>query len=242
MDTGYTGSDSSFSNPGAPSGPKVVSPTTVLPPAPSSQERRSGGSFAGELDRLRDILYGGQARTTDRRLTDVEGQIEALRRNLTDLLHEKVDTLESSTSTQLSSTHTELAKRLEGQSNEQSAALRMVQQALSERLDQQELDQVKELRTIQKDVNERLEKLSTDVLTHLRNIQRELSDRIEQISQEQSERLRQLQNDSRQRNNGLRQELLMLAASLEDNKISRHELGHMLQELGQRLRSDQYTG
>lgn len=242
MDTGYLGSDSSFSDPRVPSGPKVVSPTTVLPPAPSSQERKTGGSFAGELDRLRDILYGNQARSTDRRLSDAEGQIEALRRNLTDLLHEKVDTLEKSTSTQLSSTNSGLAKRLEGQSGEQTAALRMVQQTLSERLDQQELDQVQELRSIQKDVNERIEKLSVDVLTNLRDIQRDLSERIEQISQEQSERLRQLQSDSRQRNNSLRQELLMLAASLEDNKISRHELGHMLQELGQRLRSDQYLG
>lgn len=238
MDTGYLGSDSSFSDPL----PKVVSPTTVLPPAPSSQERKSGGTFAGELDRLRDILYGNQARSTDRRLGDVEGQIEALRRNLTELFHEKVDNLEKTAGSDLASANSALSKRLDGQSHEQAAALRMVQQTLSERLDQQELDQVKELRTIQKEVNERLETLSVDMLNNLRDIQRDLSERIEQISQEQGDRLRQLQNDSRQRNNSLRQELLMLAASLEDNKISRHELGHMLQELGQRLRSDQYLG
>ena len=208
----------------------------------STQQAQSSGSLAPELERLREILYGNQARITERRLTDLESQIETLRRTLTDTLQEKVDTFASSSTAELSSTRIELTQRLEGQSNEQKAALRMTQQTLSERLDQQELEQMTELRIIQKEVNERLDKLSADVLTQLRSVQRELSERLEQINQEQTERLRKLQNDSRQRNSNLRQELLMLAASLEDNKISRHELGHMLQELGQRLRSDHYTG
>ncbi|MGB0385408.1 MAG: hypothetical protein ACPGWR_11340 [Ardenticatenaceae bacterium] len=236
MDIGYT--DSDFSD--TPSRPKVVSPATVLPPVSSSQERSQNAPLAGELERLREILYGGQARVTERRLSDQEKQIETLRRELTDMLNEKVDNFVSTSEVELSSTRSELSERLEQQANQQTGALRTAQHTLSERLDKQELDQVTELRTIQKDVNERLEKLGTDFVTHLRNIQRELSERITQINNEQTERLRQLQNDSRQRNSNLRQELLMLAASLEDNKISRHELGHMLQELGQRLRTDRY--
>ena len=119
MDIGYTDSDSSFSDPS----PKVVSPATVLPPAPSSQQAQSSGSLAPELERLREILYGNQARTTERRVTDLESQIETLRRTLTDTLQEKVDTLASSSTAQLSSTRIELTQRLEGQTNEQKAAL-----------------------------------------------------------------------------------------------------------------------
>jgi len=80
--------------------------------------------------------------------------------------------------------------------------------------------------------------LATDLLTQLRTTQKELGDRIDRVNAEYSERVRTLQAETRQRDDSLRQELLTLASSLEDKKASRHDLGQMLMELGQRLRSE----
>lgn len=52
------------------------------------------------------------------------------------------------------------------------------------------------------------------------------------------ERTRTLQTEARQRDDGLRQELLSIAASLENKKTSRQDLGQMLMELGLRLRQE----
>ena len=80
--------------------------------------------------------------------------------------------------------------------------------------------------------------MATDLLTQLRTTQKELGDRIDRVNAEYSERVRTLQAETRQRDDSLRQELLTLASSLEDKKTSRHDLGQMLMELGQRLRSE----
>ena len=96
------------------------------------------------------------------------------------------------------------------------------------------------MRNIQKELNERIDKLAADFLTQLRSVQREVNERLERVNSEQSERVRSLQTESRQRTNNLRQEVLTLAGELSNNKVSRHEMGQLLQEMGQRLRSDVY--
>lgn len=109
---------------------------------------------------------------------------------------------------------------------------------MSERLEQQGLGQAGQLRESQKEFAEQIEKLATDVLTQLRATHKELSDRLDKLTTDSNERLRNLQTEARQRDDSLRQELLMLAETLDDKKTSRHDLGQMLVEMGQRLRSD----
>ena len=131
-----------------------------------------------------------------------------------------------------------LGDRLEKQGTDQSALLRAAQQELVERSDKQNTEQAAQLRAVHKDLSERIEQLATDLLTQLRTTQKELGDRIDRVNAEYSERVRALQAETRQRDDSLRQELLTLASSLEDKKTSRHDLGQMLMELGQRLRSE----
>jgi len=61
---------------------------------------------------------------------------------------------------------------------------------------------------------------------------------LDKQSAEQTERTRTLQSEARQRDDSLRQELLSMAASLENKKTSRQDLGQMLMELGLRLRQE----
>ena len=55
----------------------------------------AASSMGSELERLRDILFGSQTRSTEQRLNDLESQLETMRREFTDMFNEKVDGLES---------------------------------------------------------------------------------------------------------------------------------------------------
>ena len=215
---------------------------------------------ATELDRLREILYGTQARTTDKRLLDLEVRVETQRRELTESLLEKTNLLGESAGSQLAAVRKDLSDRLERQITDQAAQLRMAQQNLNgrideqnasqtaqlraaqkdlaDRLDRQSADQAAQLRVVQRELADRIENVYADVLTQLRAVQKDLTERLERFNTEQVERLRSLQAETRQRDDGLRQELLALATSLDTKKTSRQDLSQMLVELGQRLRND----
>ncbi len=215
-------------------------PTVSLPTSPS-RNRPAASPIADDLQRLRDILFGNQNRTLQQRLNDADNQLVSTRREFTDLLSEKVETLHAGFSNTSASIRTDLSSKLDQQHSEQTASLRAMELSLTERLDQQEIERKTEWRNLQKEVNEGIEQLAEDFFTQLRDVQRELSERLEQLNTGQAERARSLSNEGRKQNNDLRQELLSLAASLQDSKISRHELGQQLQELGQRLRSNPHT-
>ncbi len=234
--------------------PKEPAPQPQPLPALENQPSQS------ELERLRDILFGSQARSTDKQITDLSSQIEALRRDLTDQLNEKFDTLANNAhdetqgvnkelsdrlttinNTQINdlrSTKTELNQRIDTLGSDQENQLRITQRELIEKMDEQAASQSQQLRIAQQELAERIEKLATDFFTQLRDTQKSINDRIDNLESTQTERLRQLQLQTRQRDDNQREELLQLAASLDNRKTSRHDLGQMLMELGQRLGSD----
>lgn len=191
-----------------------------------------------ELGRLRDILFGSQSRTIEKRLGDLESGLNTTRREMTDLLNEKLNVLSDSTATQFSDLRREFNEKLDKQGTDQSSQLRAVQKELSERLERQSAEQSAQLSTVQKQLSESIEKLAADLMRQLRETHKELSDRMDKSAAEQAERMRNQQAESRQRDDTLRQDLLAMAASLDGKKTSRHDLGQMLMELGLRLRQD----
>lgn len=191
-----------------------------------------------ELGRLRDILFGSQSRTMEKRLGDLESDLKKARQEMTDLLNDKVSTLTDSTFTQFADTRREFNEKLDKQGTDQSSQLRGAQKDLSERLERQSAEQSAQLGAMQKQLTESIEKLAADLLRQLRETHKELSDRIDKTGTEQAERTRNLQTETRQRDDNLRQELLSMASSLDGKKTSRHDLGQMLMELGLRLRQD----
>jgi hypothetical protein len=62
-----------------------------------------------------------------------------------------------------------------------------------------------------------------------------LTEKIDGLAAEYGERIRTLQTESRQRDDSLRQDLLALAAMMEEKKTSRQTLSQLLMELAQRL-------
>lgn len=213
-----------------------------------------------ELARLRDILFGGQARSTEKRMSDLELRVEAVRQELAAQIDKKVSDLDTSSGNQLAATRTDFVERLNLKTDAQSQNLRTAQQELndkidqqntdlntqirstqrdlSERLDAQQTEQATQLREVQKDLSQRLDTLTTDFMSQLRQIQKDLSDRLDKLNETQIEQSRSLQAESKQRDDELRQELMSFASLLESKKVSRADLGQMLAELGQRMRSD----
>lgn len=191
-----------------------------------------------DLGRLRDILFGSQSRTIEKRLSDLETGVRATRQEMIDLLTDKLNAMGDNTSSQFADTRREFNEKLEKQGGDQSAQLRSVQKELSERLDRQSADQVSQLGNVQKQLSDSIEKLAADLMRQIRESHKELTDRMDKVVAEHTERLRNLQTETRQRDENLRQELLSIASSMDNKKTSRHDLGQMLMELGLRLRQD----
>lgn len=193
---------------------------------------------ADELGRLRDILFGSQSRTLEKRLGDLETDLKTSRQEMDNLLRDQISALSESTSSQFTETRREFNEKLDRQGTEQSAQLRAAQKDLMERLERQSAEQANQLSAVQKQLSDSLEKLASDLLRQIRETHKELSDRLDKLSAEQTERTRNLQSETRQRDENLRQELLAMAASLDTKKASRQDLGQMLVELGVRLRQE----
>jgi DNA anti-recombination protein RmuC len=163
------------------------------------------GNNAGELEVLRDLIFGNQARDFTRRITDLDSRLEVVRRELKN----EQDTRAQS-----------VAKT----ASDQNIALR---KEANSRID-------KEVQII----GERLEQLTTDFHELMESNRRALESRLDRLQEDNNERLRLLEEDARRRDDDLRSELLAISAWLEDKKTSRHELGQMMEEIGQRLQAN----
>jgi DNA repair exonuclease SbcCD ATPase subunit len=193
---------------------------------------------ADELGRLRDILFGSQSRTLEKRLSDLETGLKSSRQEMDNLLRDQINALSESTSAQFAESRREFNEKLDRQGTEQSSQLRAAQKELAERLERQSAEQASQLSAVQKQLSDSIERLAADLLRQIRETHKELSDRLDKLGAEQAERTRSLQSETRQRDENLRQELLAMAASLDSKKTSRQDLGQMLVELGVRLRQE----
>lgn len=163
------------------------------------------GNNAGELEVLRDLIFGNQARDFTRRLSDLDNRLETVRRELKGEQETRTQTVAKTAA-------------------DQTLALR---KEANNRID-------KEVQVI----TERLEQLTVDLREHIDSTRRAVETRLDRLQDDTVERLRLLEEETRQRDDDLRSEVLTLSAWLEDKKASRHDLGRMLEEIGQRLQAN----
>ena len=116
----------------------------------SSEEAKSTTGSAKELERLRDILYGEQARATEDRLGSLENRLEKVRSELNALfrkehkalqtsLEKEINTLgkqldehEAAAAERLENARSELTNDFTNRLNDQAAQLRELRQQLVE--------------------------------------------------------------------------------------------------------------
>lgn len=164
----------------------------------------AGGSNAGELEVLRDLIFGNQARDFAQRLSDIDGRLETVRR-------------------ELKSEQEATAQSLAKTSSDQTTTLR---KETHSRID-------KEVQIL----DERIEQLAADIREQMETARRALEARLDRMQADASDRMRLLEEETRRRDDDLRSELLTMTAWLDDKKTSRHDLGRMMEDIGQRLQA-----
>ncbi len=107
-----------------------------------------------DLDQLRNILYGNQARATEQRLTDLEVRIETVQRDLSDDINQRAASLANSASTQL----TDVQQKLTDQLNQTAVDF-------NQRLDKQIKDIQKSLADFRAEARQRDNDLRQEMLT-----------------------------------------------------------------------------
>ena len=186
----------------------AASPKKSESMADSKESQNSNESRSGELENLREILFGNQARATDDRLSQLEDNVQALHRSFADSL------------------------------NKQNAALRETIATAEEDLKKQLNSQANQSQTNRQSLEDSLSQLRADTKRHLEDVQAALSQEIEALRSHLTEQIRRTQNESRQRDDDLRQELLTVSSWLDNKLTPRQDLGQLLVELGQQLQKD----
>lgn len=96
---------------------------------------------SNDLEQLRAILYGNQARATEKRMTDLEARLETVRQELNDSITERVSSAAGSSASELAKTRQELSDQLARQQADSAAQ----NKAWEERLDRLSTDLNKKL-------------------------------------------------------------------------------------------------
>lgn len=185
------------------------------------------GKTGNELDNIRDILFGNQARATETRLSELATRVEAMRHELLNTINEQNSTTTERLTTKINDTKKDLVNRLKRQDEQQAIALSQQANKLSEENEQ-----------TRQDFQDAVDKLTADFQKQLLDTKKELQDGLNRLNTDLSERLLTMQAESQQRDNDLRQELLTMVAWLDNKKTTRLDLGQMLIEVGQQLQSN----
>jgi hypothetical protein len=181
--------------------------------APQNRLTAAGMGTQSELESLRNILFGNQARATDMRLNHLETHLESQRLHLEDAIQKQTAAVGIQAAQQLEATR----------------------KALAEQIVRQSVEQTEQQRSMQQELNGQIDQVATEVQQQLANLQQTFSRQINQLRSDLLERLQALQMEARQRDDDLRQELLAKSAWLDNKKASRAELGQMLVGIGQQI-------
>lgn len=204
-----------------------------------TEKNGSSGSMTGELERVRDLLFGKQIKTQEAQLANLENQIQSMRRELGNLMDERLSALNQTILSQIESVRRDLVNSLEQQDVKQQTALQTVQSSLTERLDQQEQELMEKSRTSQKYLSGRIDSVVTDLTSQVRKAQEEFSTRLDATHAELSGMVSALQLETRNNDNKFRDELIALGNALGTQKVSRREMTKILVELAQRIQAEE---
>ena len=179
--------------------------------APKKESEKMADSTtppSGELENLREILFGNQARATDDRLNQLEENLQTVHRNFTDALNRQNTALREATAT--------VEKELKKQMSDQAKLNQSDHQALAESINELRSETKRQIDEVQTTFSQELEALRSSLTDHIRR----------------------MQNESRQRDDDLRQELLTVSNWLDNKLTPRHDLGQLLVELGHHLQNN----
>lgn len=173
---------------------------------PQGQAAMLAGS--GNVDKIRDILFGNQMREYEKRFGRLEEKMVKEVSNLKDELRKGFDSLESYVKKQLEL----LSDRQKMEQDDRSAAIREVSKDLKETATGIE----KKISNLEDQLNKRARDLHDQILMQSKNLSEEVQKKHEAITSTLEREARELQND----------------------KVDRSSLGELLMEMALRLTNE----
>lgn len=134
------------------------------------------GSNAGELEVLRDLIFGNQARDFSRRISDLDSRLDAVRRELKNEQETRSQAVAKTAADQTTALRKEAASRVDkevqvlGERIEQLTAdfqeqIESARRTLETRLDQLREDSAERLRLLEQEARQRDDDLRSELLT-----------------------------------------------------------------------------
>lgn len=134
------------------------------------------GASAGELEVLRDLIFGNQARDFSRRISDLDGRLEVVRRELKSEQDSRAQTVAKTAADQTTALRKEtvsrldkevqiIGERIEELSTHLKEQMESIQRTIESRLDRMQADSAERLRLLEEDARQRDDDLRAELLT-----------------------------------------------------------------------------
>jgi hypothetical protein len=157
--------------------------------------------LGNDLDQLRTILFGNQARAIEKRLNDLELYLDTVRREMTQQFDERITALAESSAEDLA--------KAEAEQNRQN-------KDLQDRLDKLATDLSKQLQAVQKELTQQIDRQASDLQRKLLEFQSEARQRDDDLRVELLALGAMLDNQKTGRDE-LAQMLIQLGGQLQGN-------------------------
>lgn len=175
--------------------------------ADDAETSAAAGGADGNVDQIREILFGGQMRDFDRRFTRLEEKLERERNQLQEDLTARFD---------------QLQQRLHDTSEDFDAAMRKEREERISGLN----DLAGQIDALEKDLISRLDKLADASEAEAKAIRQRLQEDVQTLG-----------DTMRQQRDELAANMDKESQALHDAKVSRESLADMLQEVSLRLKA-----
>lgn len=206
--------------------PKASAVDTMSPP----QIRGEEGAGVGNIEKVRDILFGTQMRDYEKRFIRMEERMNKEISNLREETKKRFDSMESYTKGEIES----LSDRLTAEQNERTESVKREVELLSDRLKTEQSERaasIKDLSREATEMNRALEKRLAQLDEQLNKISRDLRQQLLDQSKELSDIIRLKYEDTMAA-------MERLAHELRSDKVDRSKLSELLMGMALQLTDD----
>ncbi|RKZ88201.1 MAG: hypothetical protein DRR19_12785 [Candidatus Parabeggiatoa sp. nov. 1] len=163
------------------------------------------GAGVGSVDKIRDLLFGGQMRDYDKRFKRLEEHVAQESRNFRDDVFQRIKTIE---------------ERMDGEIDSLSEKAKLDRQERQSSLSDLERD----IKALKNELNARFTQLDEQVSRELRNLRQQTLNKFQELTMQQ-----------RQQNDSLTGLINQEVAFLQDEKVNRSDLAAFFNEMAVRL-------
>jgi len=160
-------------------------------PKPNGAAAQAGDPSAASIDKVRDILFGGQVREFDRRFSKLEERLLKETNDLKDHLKSRLDALEKFTKKETESLAAQIKSEHEDRSDSHSTLARELKdtaKSLDKRLASLDDQQSKSQRELRQQILEQGQKLSDDIRKRMEDVMTRLASEAQQLRSDKADR------------------------------------------------------